>query len=86
MLVRVLGMAVCLFVCLFLSVCYKSEFFRNGWTNPAGFGMGAFFHPSYTALKGNLGISKNKSTALWNFVPNSGLLLRYIDRRNVLST
>jgi len=36
--------------------------------------MGASFHLSYIVLKGNSGISKNKSTCLWNFVPNSGLL------------
>jgi len=28
---------------------------------------------SYTVLKGNSGISKNKGTFLWNFVSNSGL-------------
>ena len=53
------------------------------------FGMSAFFHPSYTVLKGNSVISKNKGTSLWNFVLNSGLtkiLPRHIDRRNVLST
>ena len=27
----------------------------------------AFFHPSYTVLKGNSVISKNKGTSLWNF-------------------
>jgi len=25
--------------------CYKSVFYQNGWTNRAGFGMGAFFQP-----------------------------------------
>jgi len=29
-----------------VSVCHKSVFYRNGWTNRAGFGMWAFFHPS----------------------------------------
>ena len=29
--------------------------------------------PSYTVLKGNSVISKNKGTSLWNFVLNSGL-------------
>ena len=38
------------------------------------FGMLASFHPSYTVLKGNSVISKNKSTSLWNFVLNSGLI------------
>jgi len=37
------------------------------------FGMGASFHLSYTVLKGNSGISKNKGTSLWNFGPNFGL-------------
>jgi len=32
-------------------------------------------------LKRNSGISKNKGTSLWSFVPNNGLaLLRQIDR------
>jgi len=31
------------------------------------------FHLSYTVLKGNLVIFKNKGTSLWNFVLNSGL-------------
>jgi len=30
--------------------------------------MWASFHPSYTVLKGNSVISKNKGTSLWNFV------------------
>ena len=38
-----------------------------------GFGMRASFHPSYTVLKGNSVISKNKGTSLWNFVVKSGL-------------
>jgi len=53
------------------------------------FGTAASFHLSYTVLKGNSGISKTKVTALWNFVPNSGLqkiLLRQIHRRDVFST
>ena len=37
------------------------------------FGVGASFHPSYTVLKGNSVISKNKGTSLWNFVLKSGL-------------
>jgi len=37
------------------------------------FGMWASFHPSYTVLKENLVISKNKATFLWNFVLKSGL-------------
>ena len=38
-----------------------------------GFVMLASFHPSYTVLKENSVISKNKGTSLWNFVLNSGL-------------
>jgi len=37
------------------------------------FGMWTSFHPSYTVLKGNSVISKNKGTSLWNFVLKSGL-------------
>jgi len=37
------------------------------------FSMWASFHPSYTVLKENSVISKNKVTSLWNFVLNSGL-------------
>ena len=37
------------------------------------FGMWASFHPSYTVLKGNSVISKNKGTSIWYFVLNSGL-------------
>jgi len=37
------------------------------------FGMSASFHPSYTVLKGNLVISKNKGTSLWNIVLKSWL-------------
>jgi len=54
-------------------VCHKTVFCRNGWTNWARFGIGAIFHLSCTVLKGNTGISKNKGTFLWNFVPNSRL-------------
>jgi len=35
------------------------------------FGMWVSFHPSYTVLKGNSLISKNKGTSLWNFVLKS---------------
>ena len=78
-----------------VSVRHKSVFYRNGLTNRAGFGTGASFHLSYITLNGNSPkspkwkISKNKGTSFWNFVPKSGLikiLLRNIDRRNVLLT
>jgi len=60
-------------LCLSVSVCHKSEIYRNGWTNELVFGMGASFCQSYTVLKGNSGISKYKGTSLWNFVLNFGL-------------
>jgi len=31
------------------------------------------FHLSYTVLKGNSNISRNKGTSVWNFVSNSRL-------------
>ena len=73
MLSRVLAMALRLSVCVCICVCYKSVFCRNGWMNRAGFGMGFSFHLSYTVLKGNSGIFKNKGTSLWKFIQNSGL-------------
>jgi len=35
------------------------------------FGTQAILHLSYTVLEDSSGISKNKGTFLWNFVPNS---------------
>ena len=44
MLARVyIAMALCLSVCL--SVCHKSVFYRNGWTDRAGFWHVGFFQP-----------------------------------------
>ena len=44
--------------------------------------MIAYFYFSYTVLKRNLRIFKNKGTSPWHFVPNSGLISpRHIDRR-----
>ena len=88
MLARVLAMALCLSVSVCLSVCHKSEFYRKGWTNRAGFGVGASFRPSYTVLKGNSGISKIRalpSGTVSQTVDLEKIFLRYIDRRNVLS-
>jgi len=42
MLARVLAMTLCPSVCLSVSVCHKSEFYRNGWANRAGFWRGSF--------------------------------------------
>ena len=39
MLARALAVAQCPLAC----VCHKSVFYRNGWTNRAGFGHGSFF-------------------------------------------
>ena len=39
----------------------------------AGFGAGAYFHSSYTVLKGNSDILKNKVTSPYNFVSNPRL-------------
>ena len=69
----VLAMGLC------LSVCHKSVFCRNGWTNRGGFWHVSFLPPSfqlpsfYTVLKGNSVIFKNKGTSLWNFFLNSGV-------------
>ena len=41
---------------------------------------------SYTVLKENAGISKNKDTSLWNSSQTLDFLLRHTDRQNVLST
>ena len=35
--------------------------------------IGLVFGTSYSAVKGNSSIFKNKGTSLWNFAPNSGL-------------
>jgi len=50
-------------VCLCLSVCHNSEFYRNGWTNRAGFWHGSFLTPVLTVSTGNSAHSKNKSTS-----------------------
>jgi len=42
------SVAVCLLVCL--SVCYKSELYRNDWTNRVNFGTGSSFVLSYPIL------------------------------------
>jgi len=48
------------------------------------FGIEASLGLFYAVFKGNLGISENKGTPPWNFVPNSGLgkiLQLYVDYR-----
>ena len=56
------AMALRLSVCL--SVCRKLECsLETDERIELVFGMGAYFHPSYTVLKGNSGISKDKGTS-----------------------
>jgi len=68
MLARVLAMALCLSVC----ACLSQVGVLSKRMNASSLG-GASFHPSYTVLKGNSGISKNNGTSFWNFVLNSRL-------------
>ena len=73
MLARVLDIALCLSVRLsvchnFTSRCSVEADERTG----LAFGVGTSFYQFYTVLKGNSGISRNKGTSLWNFIPNTG--------------
>jgi len=65
----VLAMGLC------LSVRHKSVFYRNGWTNRAGFWHVSFLLPVLHCVKRKYGYGylQNKGTSLWNFVLNSGL-------------
>jgi len=65
----VLAMGLCPSVCL--SVTSRCSI-KTAEQIELFLGMWASFHPSYTVLKGNSVISKNKGH-LWNFVLNSGL-------------
>ena len=64
------------------SVCPSQVGVLTKWLNESSwfftFLPGASFHLSYTVLKGNSVISKNKGTSLWNFVLNSGKFRRGI--------
>jgi len=88
MLARVLAMALCLSVCL--SVCLSQiGVLKTAERIELGFGTGASFHPSYSALTENSAISKNKGRSTLELCPKlrtKKILLRYIDRRKVLST
>jgi len=64
MIARVLAVA------LFVSVCHKSVFYRNSWTNRAGFWHGSFLSPILYRVKRKFGYLQNIGTSLWNFVPN----------------
>ena len=62
--------------CVRLSVCHKSVSCRNDWTNRAGLAWRLpFIYPTLCLIRkfSSSGISKNKGTSLWNFVPNYGL-------------
>jgi len=57
-----------------VSVCHKSEFYRNGGTNQVGFWYGSFLPPILHCVKRKfVYFEKNKGTSLWNLVPSSGL-------------
>jgi len=43
------------YVCLCLSVCHKSLFYRNGWTNRASFWRGSFLLPILRCVKRKFG-------------------------------
>jgi len=67
-----LAMALCLSVCLSVSVTSRLSI-ETAERIELVFGMGASFQPSYSVLTGNSAHSKNKGTSVWNVVPNSGL-------------
>ena len=55
MLARVLATSLCPPVCLSVSVCHKSEFYRDGWTNRAGFRHGSFLPPMLHCVERKFG-------------------------------
>jgi len=67
--------------CVCPSICHKPLLYRNDYKNRTGFSTKAILYPSYTVFQGKSGISKNKVTSLWNFVPNSiwKILPRQVD-------
>jgi len=56
-------LSLCMSVCLSVTVWYCME--TTGQIE-LGFRVDASCHLSYTVLKGNAGISKNKGTSFWN--------------------
>ena len=69
-----------------MSVCLSQVGVQSKRLNESSW---LFFHPSYTVLKENWGFSKNKALFSGNLSQTPELekiLLKYIDRRNVLST
>ena len=55
------------------SVRHKSVFYRNGWTNRAGFWHVSFLPHVLLCVKRKFGYLQNKGTSLWNFVRKSRL-------------
>ena len=64
-------------VSLSVSVCHKLAFYRNGWTDRAGFWhvtwLVGFVRPILHRAIRKFSYLQNKGTFLWNFVLNSGL-------------
>ena len=69
---RFYASAVVAMGCVCPSQVTKSVFYRNGWTNQAGFWHVSFLPPVLDCVKRKFVIYKNKGTFLWNFVLNSG--------------
>ena len=64
--------AVALSPCVRLSVCHKSEFYKNGRTNRARFGTKLPFSRFKLCRKDILEPPKiGARTSLWNFVPSN---------------
>ena len=60
-------------LCPSVCVCHKSEFYRNEWTNQAGFWRASFLPPVLRRVNRKFGYLQKWGTSLWNFVLNSGL-------------
>jgi len=48
-------------------LCYKSVFYRNGWTDRAGFWHGSFFRPLVHRVLRKFSYLQNTGTSVWNF-------------------
>ena len=60
-------------LCPSVSVCHKWVFYRNGWTNRAGFWRVSFLPPVLHCVTRKFCYLQNKGTSFWNFVLKSGL-------------
>jgi len=56
-----------------LSVNHSQIFYRNDWTNRAGFWLGGFLLYILHCFERKSGYFQNEGTSLWNFVPGFGL-------------